>query len=81
MEDLAKIEKEMQRCAKKSIRPRRYTLPRAEAIAYMQGRQEPYKVELIEDLPRMRCCPSTRWATSPTCAWARTCQSELYQGV
>ena len=51
MEDLAKIEKEMQRCAKKSIRPRRYTLPRAEAIAYMQGRQEPYKVELIEDLP------------------------------
>ena len=40
----------MQRCAKKSIRPRRYTLPRAEAIAYMQGRQEPYKVELIEGL-------------------------------
>ena len=50
-EDLGKIEKEMQHCAKKSIRPRRYTLPRAEAIAYMQGRQEPYKVELIEDLP------------------------------
>ena len=51
MEDLAKIEKEMQHCAKKSIRPRRYTLPRAEAIAYMQGREEPYKVQLIEDLP------------------------------
>ena len=54
MEDLAKIEKEMQRCAKKSIRPRRYTLPRAEAIAYMQGRQEPYKVELIEESARGR---------------------------
>ena len=49
-EDLGKIEKEMQHCAKKSIRPRRYTLPRAEAIALMEERGEKYKVEHIGDL-------------------------------
>ncbi len=50
-EDLAKIEKEMQHLAKKSIRPRRYLMPRQEAIAYFQQKEEPYKVQLIEDLP------------------------------
>ena len=50
-EDLPKIEKEMDRIARKSIRPRRYTLPRAEAIALMEQRGEPYKVQLIQDLP------------------------------
>lgn len=50
-EDLPKIEKEMQRLAKQSIRPKRFTLPRAEAFAYMREREEPYKVQLIEDLP------------------------------
>ncbi len=50
-DDLAKLEKEMLSIAKKSIRPRRYTLPRAEAIALMEKRGEPYKVQLIEDLP------------------------------
>ncbi len=50
-DDLPKIEKEMQRLAKQSIRPKRYTLPRAEAIAFMREKGEPYKVQLIEDLP------------------------------
>lgn len=50
-EDLQKIEKEMLSLAKKSIRPVRSTLPRAEAIAKMEAMGEPYKVELICDLP------------------------------
>ena len=51
MEDLAKIEKEMVHCAKKSIRPRRYVMSREDAIAYFAEKEEPYKVQLIEDLP------------------------------
>lgn len=50
-ENLVKIEKEMTHLAKKSIRPERFTLPRAEAIARMEQAGEPYKVELIRDLP------------------------------
>lgn len=50
-EDLVKIEKEMTHLVKKSIRPERFTLPRAEAIARMEQAGEPYKVELIRDLP------------------------------
>ena len=51
-EDLAKIEKEMQHIIKKNERLVRSELPRAEAIALMQQKGEPYKVELIEDLPQ-----------------------------
>ncbi len=50
-EDLPEIEKAMDKLMRQSIRPRRFTLPRAEAVAFMQERNEPYKVELIEDLP------------------------------
>ncbi len=50
-EDLPRIEKEMQRIIKKNDREERFTLPRDEAIAFMQERGEPYKVELINDLP------------------------------
>lgn len=50
-EDLAKIEKEMQRIIKKNDREERFTLPREEAIRLMEERGEPYKVELINDLP------------------------------
>ena len=50
-EDLKKIEKEMQKIAKKSIRPERSVLPRSEALELMESLQEPYKVELINDLP------------------------------
>ncbi len=50
-EDLAAIEKEMQRILKKNARLERFVLPRDEAIALMKEKGEPYKVELIEDLP------------------------------
>ena len=50
-QDLAAIEKEMQRIIKRNARLERFTLPRAEAIALMREKGEPYKVELIEDLP------------------------------
>ncbi|MBR5478656.1 MAG: threonine--tRNA ligase [Clostridia bacterium] len=50
-EDLKKIEAEMKKIVKENIPFKRYTLPRDEAIAFMQEKGEPYKVELIEDLP------------------------------
>ena len=50
-EDLKKIEAEMKKIVKENIPFKRYTLPRDEAIAFMKGKDEPYKVELIEDLP------------------------------
>ena len=50
-EDLDKIEAEMKKIIKEGAKLERFTLPRAEAIALMQERNEPYKVELIEDLP------------------------------
>ncbi len=48
---LTKIEAEMKKICKERIRIERSEKPRAEAIAYMQEKNEPYKVELIEDLP------------------------------
>ncbi len=50
-EDLEKLEAEMKKIAKENLEIRRFTLPRAEAIALMQEKAEPYKVQLIEDLP------------------------------
>ncbi len=50
-EDLKAIEKEMAKIVKKNDRLERFELPRAEAIAFMEERGEPYKVELINDLP------------------------------
>lgn len=50
-EDLEKIEKEMKKIAKEALPLRRFTLPREEAIKFMKEKDEPYKVELIEDLP------------------------------
>ena len=50
-EHLEKIEGEMKKICKERIRLERSEKPRAEAIAYMQEKNEPYKVELIEDLP------------------------------
>ena len=50
-EDLDAIEKEMKKIIKKGARLEKYTLPREEAIAFMKEKEEPYKVELIEDLP------------------------------
>ncbi|MGM9638132.1 MAG: threonine--tRNA ligase [Butyricicoccaceae bacterium] len=48
-EDLDKIEKEMKKIIKKGYRLERFELPRAEALEFMKD--EPYKVELIHDLP------------------------------
>lgn len=50
-EDLDKIEAEMKKIVKEALPIEQYTKPRAEAIAYFKEKDEPYKVELIEDLP------------------------------
>ena len=50
-EDLEKIEKEMKKIVKEDLPINRYTKSRADAIAYFKEKNEPYKVELIEDLP------------------------------
>ena len=50
-EDLDKIETEMKKIIKKGDEITRFTLPRDEAIKLFEERSEPYKVELIEDLP------------------------------
>ena len=50
-EDLDKIEAQMKKIIKAGAELKRFELPRAEAIKLMQDRNEPYKVELIEDLP------------------------------
>ena len=50
-EDLEKIEAEMKKIVKEALPIERFTLPRNEAITLMKEKEEPYKVELIEDLP------------------------------
>ncbi len=50
-EDLEKIEAEMKKIVKENLAIERFTKSREEAIAYFQENGEPYKVELVEDLP------------------------------
>lgn len=50
-DDLGKIEAEMKKIVKEALPITRFTKPRAEAIQYFKEKEEPYKVELIEDLP------------------------------
>ena len=50
-EELADIEKEMKKIVKENIKLERFELPREEAIKFMEEKCEPYKVELIQDLP------------------------------
>lgn len=50
-EMLADIEKEMEKIVKEDLEVKRFELPREEAIAFMHEKGEPYKVELIKDLP------------------------------
>ncbi len=50
-EDLEKIEGEMKKIIKEALPLERFALPREEALALMKEKAEPYKVELIEDLP------------------------------
>lgn len=49
--DLERIEAEMKKVIKEGFEITHYTLPREEALAYEQEQNEPYKVELINDLP------------------------------
>ena len=50
-EDLSAIEEEMKKIIKEDLPIERFELPREEAIKLMREREEPYKVELIEELP------------------------------
>ena len=50
-DDLTALEGEMRKICKEKARLERFELPRAEAIALMEEKEEPYKVELIHDLP------------------------------
>ncbi len=50
-DDLDALEAEMKKIVKKGAKLEKFPLPRAEAVAFMEERQEPYKVELIRDLP------------------------------
>lgn len=50
-EDLTALEGEMRKICKEKLKLERFELPRAEAIKFMEELEEPYKVELINDLP------------------------------
>lgn len=50
-EDLPKIEEEMKKIVKEGLELERFELPRDEALKFMEEQKEPYKVELINDLP------------------------------
>ena len=50
-ENLTQIEAEMRKICKEKLKLERFELPRAEAIQFMEEKEEPYKVELINDLP------------------------------
>ena len=50
-EDLEKLEAEMAKIVKENLPVKPFVLPRAEAVRFMEEKGEPYKVELIEDLP------------------------------
>ena len=50
-EDLEKLEAEMTKIVKENLPVKPFVLPRDEAVRFMEEKAEPYKVELIEDLP------------------------------
>ena len=50
-ENLSEIETEMRKICKEKLKLERFELPRAEAIKFMEEKDEPFKVELINDLP------------------------------
>ena len=50
-DNLTEIEAEMRKICKEKLKLERFELPREEAIKFMEEREEPYKVELINDLP------------------------------
>ena len=50
-EHMTEIEAEMRKICKEKLKLERFELPRAEAIQFMEEKEEPFKVELIQDLP------------------------------
>ena len=50
-EDLEQLEGEMRKICKEKLKLERFELPRAEALKFMEEKEEPFKVELIQDLP------------------------------
>ena len=50
-EDKTRIEEEMKKIIKEDLKIEKFSMPREEAIRFMKEQNEPYKVELIEDLP------------------------------
>ena len=48
---MEELEAEMRKICKEKLKLERFELPREEAIKYMEEKNEPYKVELINDLP------------------------------
>jgi threonyl-tRNA synthetase len=50
-DQLAELEGEMRKICKEKLKLERFELPRAEAVKFMEEKEEPYKVELINDLP------------------------------
>ena len=71
-EVLEKLEAEMRKICKEKLPLERFELPRDEAIAFMKEKDEPYKVELIEDLPADAHISFYSRASSPTSAPAPT---------
>ncbi len=65
---MAQIETEMKKICKEKLKLERFELPREEAIKFMEEKNEPYKVELIQDLPGGRHISFYKQASSPTCA-------------
>ena len=69
---LAELEAEMRKICKEKLKLERFELPRAEAIQFMEEKGEPYKVELIHDLPEDATISFYKQGNSPTCAPAPT---------
>ena len=74
---LKAIEDEMKKIVRENLKIERFELPRAEAIAFMQERNEPYKVQLIEELPEDAVISFYRQGEFvDLCAGPHNCRSE-----
>ena len=67
-EHLDQIEAEMKKICKERLHLERSEKPRPEAIAYMEEKTSPTRWSLFKTCPRTPSSPSTRRASSPTCA-------------
>ena len=71
-ENLAEIEKEMKKIIKSNPRIERKSVSRDEAIELMKAKNEPYKLELIDAIPKAKISPYIRRTILWTSAWAPT---------